>query len=460
MRADIFRTCCETQEKLTKLEPQEFKEEPFSFNTLEQKQNDTEQSLINIHPEMTFNRFEGFGAAITETAAASWIKMSDKKKDELIRAYFSLEDGIGYTFGRVSIHSCDFSIDPYSYVKDGDMTLETFDISREEKAVIPFIKAAKKVTDGLKLLASPWSPPPYMKDNGEWQGGYLKPECYQLWANYILKYIIEMKNRGVDIWGVTVQNETRHHQLWESCVYTPEQEAEFVKTALGPALKNTSARIFVYDHCKERIFERCLKYYGDRELKDYISGIACHWYSGDHFGEIELCKKAFPDKRVIMSEGCTFSMEKGMHKSNAWQQSLKYAHDIIGNLNAGLDAFIDWNITLNEENGPCHWREGRAYCDAGIFCDTQNDELVYTPNYYVIGQFSKFIHSGAVRIGISSYTSSLEVTAFKNTDGSIAVVIYNTENSPKKYILRIHGKLLERTALPNAVDTVIFNEGL
>lgn len=457
MKAEIFRTCADTKEKLARLEPQEFKNEPCSLDTLEQKRNDTEANLINLHPEMTFDRFEGFGAALTEASAASWMKLGDSNKEELVRAYFSSEDGIGYTFGRLSIHSCDFSISPYSYVEEGDMTLDSFDISREENAVIPFVKASAKVADNLKILASPWSPPPYMKDNGEWQGGYLKPEFYQLWAEYIHKYITEMGKRGVDIWGVTTQNETRHHQLWESCVFTPEQEAEFVKSALGPTLKDTDAKIFVYDHCKERIFERCLKYYSDPELKNYIAGIACHWYSGDHFGEIELCKKAFPDKGVIMSEGCTFSMEKGMYKSDAWQQSKKYAHDIIGNLNAGLTSFIDWNITLDEKNGPFHWREGRSYCDAGIFSDTENDKLVYTPNYYVIGQFSKFIQPGAVRIGLSSYTTSLETTAFMNTDGSIAAVIYNPDNYEKEYILRIHGKLLKRTALPNSVETLILS---
>ena len=354
------------------------------------------------------------------------------------------------------IHSCDFSISPYAYVENNDMTLESFDISREEIAVIPFIKAAGKLSSGLKIIASPWSPPPYMKNNGQWQGGYLKSECYKLWADYIRRYIDEMKKRGVNIWAITVQNETRHHQLWESCVFTAEQEADFVKNALGPKLDGTDTKIFVYDHCKERIFERCLKYYSDPKLRDYISGIACHWYSGNHFGGIALCKKVFPDKSVIMSEGCTFSGEKGMYKSDARQQSRKYAHDIIGDLNAGLTAFIDWNITLDEKNGPYHWREGRSYCDSGIFCDTENNELVFTPNYYVIGQFNKFIRPGAVRIGLSSYTAVLETTAFMNTDGSIAVVIYNSGNTEIKYILRIGGMLLERTAVPYSVETVIF----
>ena len=456
MQANIYRTCELTQEKLNRLDKQEFKPEPFYQETLKQKQNDTEQCLINLHPEATFNSFQGFGAAITESAASAWMKMSQDKKAEFIRAYFSTEDGLGYTFGRISIHSCDFSLSPYSYVEENDFTLDSFDISREEELVIPMIKAAMDSVKDIKLLASPWSPPPYMKDNGEWQGGYLKPECYQLWADYIRKYILEMKKRGIELWGVTTQNETRHHQSWESCVYTAEQEAKFVKENLGPSLDGTNTKIFVYDHCKERIFERCLKYYNDFELKKYIDGIACHWYSGDHFGEIELCRKIFPDKEIIMSEGCTFSSEKSMIKPNAWKMSEKYAHDIMGNLNAGLDVFFDWNITLNEECGPHHWREGRNHCDAAIFCDTKNNELVYHPNYYMIGQFSKFIRPGAVRIGLSSYTSKLEATAFRNTDGSIATVVYNNSNSDIKYTIRVNGMLLERESKPHSVETVSF----
>ena len=457
MKARIYRTCKEKNERLAVYNA-EFEKEKQYADTLMQKQNDTEQQLINIHPEAEYEVFGGFGAAITESAAVSWNKMSSDKKDELVKAYFSPDSGIGFNTARISIHSCDFSVSPYSYVKDNDMTLETFDISREREALIPFIKAAEKYADKLEILASPWSPPPYMKDNNEWQGGHLKPDCYGLWAEYIKRYILEMKKCGVNIWGVTVQNETRHHQLWESCVFTPEQEALFVKEYLGPLLYGLNTEIFVYDHCKERIFERCLKFYKDAELKKYIAGIACHWYSGDHFGEIRLCKDKFPDKKVLMTEGCTYSKEKGMHKSNEWQQAEKYAHDIIGDLNAGLDRFFDWNITLNEENGPCHWREGRAYCEAGIYCDTVNNELVYSPNYYFIGQFSKFIRPGAVRIGTSSYTSALETVAFKNPNGETAAVVYNVGSFEMQYILRIHGMLLKRTAPPHSVETICFFE--
>ena len=295
-----------------------------------------------------------------------------------------------------------------------------------------------------------------MKDNKQLQGGYLLPEYYGLWAAYMRKFIEQMKERGIDIWGVTVQNETRHHQIWESCCYTPKQEMEFVKNHLGPALADTDTKIFLYDHNKERLFERCQEYYGDPEVERYVDGVACHWYTRDHFDEIALCKKFYPGKRVIMSEGCIYHAEQGFG-TQQWQQSERYAHDIIGDLNAGISYFFDWNMLLNEKNGPFHWRQGRRYCDAGIFYDSGRKELYYHPYYYIVGQFSRFIRPDAVRIGHSCYTALLETTAFKNTDGTIAVVVYNHTDEEVPYILRVKGELLERMAQPHSVETVLFS---
>lgn len=412
--------------------------------------------VINVHPEARFEVFGGFGGAFTEAAAVNWAAMSDEWKEEALRSYFSKEEGIGYTVGRVSIGSCDFSTDEYSYVKDGDRTLESFDLSREERSVIPMIRNAKKYAEDLKLLASPWSPPKYMKDNQELQGGRLLPEYYDLWAAYMRKYVDEMKKRGLTVWAVTVQNETRHQQLWESCCYSAAQEMELVKK-LGPALAGTGTEIYVYDHNRERLFERCRESYGDPEAKKYIAGIACHWYTRDHFDEIALCRRFYPDKQVIMSEGCIYHKERG-YGENQWSLSERYAHDIIGSLNGGVSHFIDWNLILDEENGPYHWREGRNHCDAGIFYNKKSGELYYHPYYYIVGQFSKFIRPGAVLLGHSSYSPLLETTAFQNPDGTVAVVVYNSSEEELAYHLRIRGEVLSRTALPHGVETLLLTE--
>lgn len=457
MQASMVRTCPAPEERLAPQPPQEFAAEPAFGDTI-RRENDTEGELINLHPEAEQDVFLGFGGAFTESAATAWQRLSPAKQDALIRAYFSPTDGIGYTCGRVHINSCDFSLSPYCYVAEGDLSLASFDMSREDAAVVPMLRAAAAYTGQLRLLASPWSPPPFMKTNRCWQGGYLKPECYPHWANYLRRYVLEMEKRGLPLWGITVQNETRHHQPWESCIYTAGQELAFVRDFLGPALEGTGVRIFAYDHCKERLFERALHHYSDPAAEPYFAGLACHWYSGDHFGEIELCRRSYPHKAVIMSEGCTYSPGAGFHEEIAWHQAETYAHDIIGDLNAGLSAFFDWNLTLDEQNGPYHWREGRNGCDAAVFCDTARDALHYHPNYCVIGQFSKFIRPGAVRIGISTYTSALEATAFRNTDRSIAAVVYNPSDSQRPYTLRIHQKLLKRELPPHSIETVCFTE--
>lgn len=446
MIAKVYRTGKENEEKLKQLHTIQFVEETP----------DTEMSVLNIHSEMEYGTFDGFGTALTESAAVTWKEMSEEQQKEAVKAYFS-EEGLGYTYGRIHIGSCDFSVDEYSYVEENDMVLDTFDISREEESVIPLIRAAKQYAPDLKLLASPWSPPKYMKDSGKIQGGHLKKECYDLWAQYNRKFILEMKKRGVDIWAVTTQNEQRAHQIWESCIYTPEQEIEYIKHHLGPALKDLNVDIYTYDHNKERLFERCLKYYNDSEAAKYIAGIACHWYSGDHFNEIEMCKKSFPDRKVMMSEGCVYHPEIG-YGNNQWELAEKFAHDIIGDLNAGLDCYMDWNCFLNEENGPLHYREGRNMCDASIFYNRNTKELYYHPCYYVIGQFSKYIKPGAVRIGASCYDDSLEYTAFKNTDGSIALVVYNKTDHAIPYVLRMHGHTARRDALPHSVETYVILE--
>ena len=456
MKAKIYRTCGLNQEKLTDLGEFTFEKEPFSEDTAVMRKIDVVHKIINIHPEVEFTVFEGFGGAFTEASATNWMTMSEELKEEVLRAYFSKEEGIGYTLGRVSIGSSDFSVDYYSYVKEDDKTLESVDISREDKAVIPMIQAAKRWADSLKILGSPWSPPKYMKDNKVFQGGYLLPEYYGLWAGYMRKFVDAMKEHGIDIWAITVQNETRHQQLWESCCYTPEQEMELVKNHLGPALLGTDTRIYMYDHNKERVFERAQAYYSDPDVAKYVEGIACHWYTRDHFGEIELCKHVYPDKKVMMSEGCIYHKEKG-YGDNQWQLALRSVHDIIGNLNAGISSIFDWNMLLDEENGPFHWREGRNHCDSAIFYNKKEKALYYHPYYYFVGQFSKFIRPGAVRIGHSSYSPLLETTAFKNPDGTIAVVIYNNSSEEVPYILRLNGALLERMAQPYGVETVLLS---
>ena len=181
-----------------------------------------------------------------------------------MESYFDPANGIGYNFGRTHINSCDFSIDLYTYVEDGDTTLESFSIDRDRKYVIPFIKDAQKYTgEGLFLFASPWSPPAYMKDNEHpFEGGSLKEEFKPVWARYYAKFIKEYQKEGIEISAITVQNEPIAKQSWESCYYSPEDERNFIEKYLAPALDDeglSDIKIIIWDHNKERVYDRAKK---------------------------------------------------------------------------------------------------------------------------------------------------------------------------------------------------------
>ena len=453
MKASVYRTSKSSDQYLQLIDQLQTRQEIEYEDTLMQKKFDTEHKLINLHPQVTFQQIEGIGGALTESAAYAWSKLGEENRKKFVQMYFDAEEGIGYTLGRFCMGSSDFSIDEYTYVEEGDMDLSTFDLSREDKYVIPLAKAALEYSPELKFFFAPWSPPKYMKDVDHVQGGHLKKEFYGLYAEYFAKYVREMQRRDIPIWVATVQNETRHHQTWESCCYTPAQEKEFVTEYLGPALDELGIKIMFYDHCKERVFERCQYMYEDPETAKYLYGIACHWYSGDHFGELQLAKQMYPDKGIIMTECCTADGDVGLKITNDLAHAEKYAHDLLGNLNAGLTGYTDWNIALDEVNGPYHNRAG--HCAAPIICDSVNDQILCQSSYYYIGHFSKFIRPGAKRIGSSCYTDLLEVTSFVNPDGKLATVVLNRSEQELTYILRIKGQLLDRVIPPHSIETVI-----
>ena len=453
MKAKIYITDYSTDKRLAFSGTKEFTEKNRDVLETFDKSDDVEANLINLHPDVTYHTFEGFGGGFTEAAAIAWSAMSDNKRAEFMKSYFDANDGIGYTFGRVHMNSCDFCVNDYCFVKDGDEDLSTFDISHDKEKMIPMIKEAYKYAQRLRLFASPWSPPVYMKTNDKIQGGHLDRKYYALWAKYFKKFAEEYKKAGVDINMFTMQNEPRHNQQWESCLYTPEEEAEFLGY-LAKELADTDIKIICYDHCRERIYERAKAIFESSSGK-FCDGIAHHHYSGDHYGEIEIVKKCYPEKIQIMSEVCAFDREQGIKTENAFSFGEEYGYDICRSLKAGLNYYCDWNITLDEFNGPCHHREDRELVDTPVYCKASSDELVYQPSYYYIGHFSKFIRPGAVCIGISTFSEKLDVCAFKNTDNSIVCVVLNKNDFDMEFYLRTDNSILPYTAKAHTIMTFI-----
>ncbi|HEY8436410.1 MAG TPA: glycoside hydrolase family 30 protein [Haloplasmataceae bacterium] len=380
--------------------------------------------LIALNPEEEYQTHIGFGGAFTEAACYTLSEISDEKRHEVLKAYFDPNDGLGYTLGRVHINSCDFALENYTYVDEGDVELKTFDLSREDQWVVPTIQDAMKIRGGeLKLLASPWSPCPWMKTNKEMNyGGHLDFDYAQVWANYYVKYIEEMKKRGINITWVSVQNEPAAIQTWDSCIYTAEQERDFVKYYLGPTLERSGLRdvgIIIWDHNRDLMVERAATVLMDEEANRYVWGVGNHWYVSEQFENLSVVHHMFPDKHLIFTEGC---VERGPHP-DSWQTGEKYGRNIIGDFNNWSEAFIDWNLVLNEMGGPNHVGN---YCDAPILIDRNTNEIIYNSSYYYIGHFSKYIRPGAVRIGLAKNTpDGVYATAFKNTDGTVVLVVQN-----------------------------------
>lgn len=399
---------------------------------------DVESNLINLHPDIEYQTIGGMGGAFSESSSILWAQSSPETKDEIIKAYFSREYGIGYNFGRLSIGSCDFSVEDYCYVQENDETLDTFDISRDKQHVFPMIKEAMKYAD-IRLMASPWSPPAYMKDNGSLIGGKLKKAYYGLWAKYVKKYIDACASEGIKIWGVSLQNEPRHHQLWESCQYTPAEESDYLGY-LGKELDGSDVKILCYDHCRERVLERAAYIFGHKNAH-YCDGIAHHWYSGTHFGELNAFYKSYPEKISVASEGCCAINNNEDPSDLDLQFAERYAEDICGCFANGVNYYCDWNLVLDKNNGPSHHREGRD-CSADAPVHVIDDKVVYRLSYYYIGHFSKFIIPGAKVIASSSYDSAIDTVAFKNPDGTIAVVLLNRTDKTKRCVLRMKDEIL------------------
>ncbi|MDF2540603.1 MAG: glycoside hydrolase family 30 [Herbinix sp.] len=412
-----------------------------------------EMQVVNIYPEVEYQTYLGFGGAITEASGYAYSKLSKENQRKIVELYYG-EEGNRYNMARGHIDSCDFSLGNYSAITDpSDTAMETFTLERDEQYIIPLMKAAiEKRGEPLDLLLSPWSPPAFMKTNGEKNhGGKLKPEYREFWAEYICRYIKEYNNKGLKVSRLTVQNEPAAVQSWDSCIYSAQEEKEFVRDFLYPAfVKNglTDVKINIWDHNKEIMYERA-KGSIDQDTDKMIDGIAFHWYTGDHFEAIELTQKAFPGKELIFTEGC---VEYSRFGADQLHNAQMYAHDIMGNLNAGMTGFLDWNILLDEKGGPNHVNN---FCDAPIMIDTVNDTFEVKLSFDYIGHFSRYINKGAKRIALTKYTDKLEMTAFKNPDGSIVLVALNCKEQNIPVTLRINGKLVDFVVAKQSMVTAV-----
>ena len=418
------------------------------------------QPCIFVDPSRVFQNFMGIGGALTDASAETFAKLPKDKQQEILQSYFDPIKGIGYTLARTNIHSCDFSSASYTYVSDNDSALTTFSVAHDEQYRIPFIQQAIEAARGrLTLFVSPWSPPGWMKDNNDMlHGGKLKPQYYQSWADYYVKFITAYQKQGIPIWGLTVQNEPMAKQTWESCNYTAEEERDFIKNYLGPTLQRngmSDKKIIAWDHNRDLMYQRASTILSDPAAAKYVWGIGFHWYEdwtggGKIFDNVKRVNEAFPKTNLIFTEGCAESFKPT--QINDWKWGETYGRSMINDFNNGTTGWCDWNILLDEQGGPNHVGN---FCFAPVHANTKTGQLTYLNSFYYIGHFSKFIHAGAHRIISASSRGQLLTTAFINTDGSIAVVVMNQSADNIPYHLWISGKAAEVTSLPHSIQTLV-----
>ncbi len=443
----------------------------------------TELYSIRLDPGRTYQEIAGFGGSFTESFAYVLGRLSEERRDEVLRAYFSPE-GAWYSLARTHMASCDFSLSNYTYAPTpDDRDLDDFTVKEDMDDLIPLIRDAMAVEGaGFRLVASPWTAPPWMKDNGRWNWGSLLREHYDTWALYICRYIEEYGRLGIPVWGVTPVNEPLGNSgQWESMIFTPRQMTLFVRDCLGPAFekRGIGSKILIFDQNRDEVERWAEAILGDPEAAGYVWGTAVHWYSStiDWYPEaLGAVHERFPDKRLMHTEGCIDSQvpvwgnddwywraeatdwgyrwarEEDRHLHPKYVPVFRYARDMIGGLNSWLTGWIDWNIVLDDGGGPNH---AGNWCVAPVLARPDSDEVYYTPIYHVMRHFSRYVRPGAVRIGVDSNVDGLMVTALRDPGGQIVVEVLNQQERAISYSLEIEG-MYAKVDIPRfAVQTVI-----
>lgn len=446
----------------------------------------TSDSLINIKilKNKEYQILTGFGGAFTESSAYLLNRISKENRDIILRAYFSKE-GANYSLTRTHMNSCDFSLTNYSYSPvENDINLEHFTIEEDRDDLIPMIKDAMEISEnGFKIFASPWTAAPWMKDNNHWVGGKLLPKYYDTWALFFSKYVDAYEAEGIPIWGFTVENEPHGNgDNWESMHFSPQEMTDFVQHHLGPKLEADGKGdkiILGYDQNRAGIKEWVDVMYKDQASSKYFDGTAIHWYESTYeiFPEaLQYAHNKAPKKYLIETEGCVDS-EVPKWKDDTWYWSKeatdwgwdwaaekdkylhpkyapvnRYARDIIGCLNNWVDGWVDWNMVLDKQGGP-NWFKN--WCVAPVIVDIETDEVYFTPLYYTMAHFSKYMRPGAKVIGVEKPDNNLMVTAVKNKDDSIVVVIFNEDKAPKNFSLVLEEKHVNIKISGQAIQTII-----
>ena len=396
----------------------------------------------------------GFGGALTESSAWVLAQLPAEKRREILRRYYDPTNGIGYTLARTHINSCDFSLHMWALDETpGDYDLLQFSLEPMRRWLLPLLRDARQVAgpERFRLLASPWSPPAWMKTNNRMDGGgALRPEYRRPWANYFVRFVQAMeREEKIPVWALTVQNEPEASQTWESCLYTPEEERDFVRDHLGPVLSQAGlggVRLLVCDHNRDILYKRASAVYLDPAAAPFVWGAGVHWYVSGDFSQSSRVHDSFPDKAILFTEGCV----EGGAKPGVWGPGERYARNMIGDFRNWVCGWIDWNIALDARGGPNHVGN---FCDAPVLVDVKTGRVDYQNSFYYIAHFSRFVPAGARRIVSTGGPADLESVAFVNPDGTVVAVVFNPADNARDFALVVDGDRLACRIPAHAIQT-------
>ena len=409
----------------------------------------TNQDEILIDDITSFDQtMQGFGGAFTEASAYNLTRVHQDVRHSLIKKYFDPIEGIGYSMGRISINSSDFGLNTYDYVDPYDETLKSFDITRDQHIIDLILDAQTISGKQIEIVASPWSPPFWMKDNqSAIKGGKLLKKYYRLWANYIVLFIKAYQEKGINIQALTIQNEPMANQRWESCLYDAEDEKEMV-LVLGEVLEEHALdiKLYIWDHNRDEMYARASHILNDKQASSYVYGIAFHWYDQNQFLEVKKTHDAFKDKHLLFTEGC---QEGGPHL-HSYAVAERYGKNMMYDIFHGTEGYIDWNLFLDTTGGPNHVNN---LCSSPVMVDVFPEQPILNPSYYYIKHFSKHITKGSKRIISSS--QSIMHNVFLRPDGAYVIVLMNDQEHDYHVYSR-HSLLKFDTKLPaHSIQTIV-----
>lgn len=477
----------------------------ISNNTFNESDAKIKSIRISINPNQKFQEIIGFGASFTESSAWNLATLPETDRKEVLRRLFNPIDGAGFTLTRTHINSSDYSNDHYTYVENDDQDLSSFSIYEDMKGftgnennqvkgieliapnydIIPMIKEALEIEGAdFKIIASPWSPPSWMKhsETSEMTNGTLLPEYYQLWAKYLSKYVSAYAEQGINIWGITPQNEPlhAHDARWDSNGLTPEQGRDFLKNHLGPQLVkdghlnvddlDAGLKVLIYDHNKSTMNDYVAATYTDTEASKYAWGTAFHWYANSELDDhnwyadaLDTLRVTWPNKGMIHTES-SIDIDEKDPIGQYWRESTDYAgtfvpfdtyaYDIIIDLNHGTQGYIEWCMILSHKGQPNPYDN---FNSAPVLINPTTHEVIYTPLYYLLSHFSTFIRPGSHRIALEGDTiEGLVYTAVQNPDNSISVVVFNKTDERLELEITIQSEIHSISLAPRALQSIYF----